>query len=269
MLVDVETGDSRYLSDGFADQVVGTAFSVDGTLVAATGGQFVPAETVIKVWDVSTGELVGVHDPEEKHGHMSIGFDRSGRVLWCGNGGLWVWDLESDEQARIYEGPAADFTMSADRRVVLMRVGDGERRLVVVDMETGVARDLPAYGNAVRRSAIDSTGRWIGVANQDGTVRIGAVDGSEPHLLYSHQGNIFTVAFDPQGRWFVSGGRDEIRFWPMPDMSATPLHALPHDELLQVLNSLTNVQLVEDPESGAGWKLSLGPFPGWEHTPDW
>jgi hypothetical protein len=57
----------------------------------------------------------------------------------------------------------------------------------------------------------------------------------------------------------------------MPDLSKTPLHKLPHDQLSARLKSLTNVRLVEadEFESGTGWKLDLDPFPGWETAPTW
>ncbi len=50
----------------------------------------------------------------------------------------------------------------------------------------------------------------------------------------------------------------------MPDLSKPPLHTLPHDELIAKLKTLTNLRVVRDPESATGWKIEVGPFPGWE-----
>jgi hypothetical protein len=55
----------------------------------------------------------------------------------------------------------------------------------------------------------------------------------------------------------------------MPDLSEPPLHTLPHDELIAKLHSLTNLRVVRDEESSTGWKLEVGPFPGWETVPTW
>jgi hypothetical protein len=60
-----------------------------------------------------------------------------------------------------------------------------------------------------------------------------------------------------------------IRLWPMPDLSKPPLHTLPHDELLAKLKSLTNLRAVRDPASDTGWKIEIGPFPGWDTVPEW
>jgi hypothetical protein len=55
----------------------------------------------------------------------------------------------------------------------------------------------------------------------------------------------------------------------MPDLSKPPLHTLPYDELIAKLKTLTNLRVVRDEESSTGWKVEVGPFPGWETVPTW
>ena len=70
--------------------------------------------------------------------------------------------------------------------------------------------------------------------------------------------------------WIASTGQDNtLRLWPMPDLDKPPLHALPHDELLAKLKSLTNLRAVRVPNSDTDWKIELGPFPGWKDVPTW
>ena len=110
----------------------------------------------------------------------------------------------------------------------------------------------------------------LATGSRDGTIRVGRLDGGEPHLLLGHTGNVTRVAISPDLRWVASAGEDgTLRLWPMPDLSKPPLHALPHDELLAKLRSLTNLRAVRDPASPGGWKIELGPFPGWRDVPDW
>jgi hypothetical protein len=55
----------------------------------------------------------------------------------------------------------------------------------------------------------------------------------------------------------------------MPGLDKRSLPTLPHDELIAKLKSLTNLRAVRDPESATGWKIEVGPFPGWATVPEW
>jgi hypothetical protein len=68
----------------------------------------------------------------------------------------------------------------------------------------------------------------------------------------------------------ASAGEDEtLRLWPMPDLSKAPLSALPREALIAKLRSLTNLRAVRDPAAPTGWKIDVGPFPGWKDVPTW
>lgn len=60
-----------------------------------------------------------------------------------------------------------------------------------------------------------------------------------------------------------------IRLWPMPDFSTPSLHTWPHDELVAKLRSLTNLRAGRDPSADTGWKIEIGPLPGWAAVPEW
>ena len=66
-----------------------------------------------------------------------------------------------------------------------------------------------------------------------------------------------------------SGVDNTLRLRPMPDLSKPPLHTLPHKELMATLKSLTNLRALRDPASATGWKIDLGPFPGWKNQLLW
>ena len=105
--------------------------------------------------------------------------------------------------------------------------------------------------------------------DHDGVVRVGPVTGEEPHLLLGHKGPINGLAISRDERWIASSSDESISVWPMPDVTKPPLHTLPHAELLAKLDALTNLRVVRDPASSTGWKLEVGPFPGWKDVPTW
>jgi hypothetical protein len=43
----------------------------------------------------------------------------------------------------------------------------------------------------------------------------------------------------------------------------------PRNEGRTKLHSLTNLRAVRDEESSTGWKIEVGPFPGWAEVPEW
>ncbi len=139
-----------------------------------------------------------------------------------------------------------------------------------IDLATGSIRPIEGFGDDVESADLDPTGRVVAAGSVDGSIRVGRLDGGEPHLLMGHTGNVYNLAISPDLRWVASAGEDgTLRLWPAPDLSKPPLHTLPHDELLAKLRSLTNLRAVRDPASDTGWTIELGPFPGWATVPDW
>ena len=45
--------------------------------------------------------------------------------------------------------------------------------------------------------------------------------------------------------------------------------ALPREEFIAKLETVTNVRVVRDEESSTGWTLTHDPCPGWETVPTW
>jgi WD40 repeat protein len=120
----------------------------------------------------------------------------------------------------------------------------------------------------VQCAAIGPTDTWVATGTFDGIVRIGSAAGDEPYYFFGHEGTINDVAFSPDGKWLASGGKDKtVRLWQLPDGSKPPFHTLPLEELLSKLRALTNLRVVPDPDSGTGYKVEFGPFPGWNTLP--
>jgi WD40 repeat protein len=259
---------------GFRGQTTGVAFSPDGSLAAGAGGTFDEDENVIRVWDVASGEELTVLVPEADLFEWALQFTPGNRLLSSGQDGLRRWNLETGESELLYEGRVKDFSASADGRRALVNAVDDwnfpEGRAVVLDLETGVATPLETHGNRVTAVVLDKAGTIAATGGVDGVIRVGPVNGEEPHLLIGHQDFIFDLAFDPLGRRIASGANDSTaRLWPMPDLSKPPLHTLPRDELIAKLKTLTNLRVVRDEDSPTGWKLEVGPFPGWAEVPEW
>lgn len=209
-------------------------------------------------------------------------FAHDGRLLSAGQGGIRRWDLATGASERLVGEPGTTASLDVGRGgrrlvAVVGRAGSasqaqalGQPMVLVIDLVTGEQRTIAGHGSELTRAiATDAAGERVVTGDASGVVRVGSVSGGEPHLLLGHSGAVERVAVSPDGRWVASSSGAEIRLWPMPDVSRKPLHALPLGELMAKLDSLTNVRVIEDPASPSGYKVELGPFPGWQDVPTW
>jgi WD40 repeat protein len=247
-----------------------------------------PEGFVLQLWGVESGDSRAIPLPGAQEGGLldgtiyDLAFDAQGRLYSGGRDALRRWVLEQGTSEVLIAATRSKLDMGDDGRVLLVgtrqappdRTGVSEysgmaEDLFVLDLEAGGSRRIRTHGAAIQSLALGPGARTIATGGYDGIVRVGPVTGEEPHLLVGHQQKVGAVTISPDGRWIASGAGNEIRLWPMPDLSKPPLHTLPHDELMARLHTLTNVRVVEDETSPSGYRLDVGPFPGWEEVPEW
>jgi WD40 repeat protein len=210
----------------------------------------------------------------------AVGFAPDGQLVTAGAGGIRRWDLATGVATTLFGGPGkfATFAMTADGRIVVAVTGrdfddmvtirDSEVRLL--DLETGAQRVIRSHGDRLSIAvATDPAGELVVTGDSAGVVRVGSTRGGEPHILLGHSGAVYSVAISPDRRWIASASGAEVRLWPVPDLAKPPLHTLPLDEILAKLRALTNLAVVEDPASPSGYRVAIGPFPGWKDVPTW
>ncbi len=260
---------------GFTDVITSLAVGPQSRLVAAGSGNFIREEAIVRVWDLESGEVrfLDAGDGEPSYD-----------MRFTGDGSLWIasgtklrrWRLDGDRPSVVTEmdlsvpdGTEVFFDdLSQDSRLVLLGSDDG--RLWTQDLITGGIHELTAHAERWSWAIFDTHDEIVVSVDEKGGIRVGPVTGEEAHLLQGTEREIRVVAISPDSRWIATGGADAaIHLWPMPDLSKPPLHTLPRDELIAKLKTLTNLRAVRDDESSTGWKIEVGPFPGWEEVPEW
>jgi WD40 repeat protein len=276
VLVSTE-GEVRQLP-GFAGAAARVTLSDDGRLAAAGGNSV--EEAFVRIWDLATLGEVARLDAGDRKPILGALFLAGGGLLTWGDFGIRCWDVAAGSFRPLWvpdDAHAGHVIVNVRRSsadllafVLVAQDGSGSSAAYTLDPATGAVRHLASHGNGVARIALDASGTVVATGSADGVVRVGPATGDEPHRLLGHTGEVTAVAISPRGDWVAAGGWDgTIRLWPVPDLSRPPAHTLPLPELLEKLESQTNLRAVSDPAATGGYRLVPGPFPGWAEVPTW
>ena len=264
------------------------AFAPDGRRAVAVPGDGFPefkdpASRVLRVWDLPSGKeqvhsIAHLTDAEWQGWRPAFAPD--GRLYAAGWDGVRRLSLPTEaggavSSETLHEAGFAYLDLSRDGRLLLvwatrsrafLAPGD---ELLLFDLKANASRRITTHGARVQSGMLSPSGRVVVTGGEDGVVRVGPVTGEEPHLLIGHRGPVVGLAISPDERWIASSSDEAISIWPMPDVTRPPLHTLPYAGLLARLDALTNLRVVRDSASATGWKLDIGPFPGWQDVPTW
>jgi len=256
-------GEPLHSLGGLYNFVEDVVFDRESRLLAVRGS-LDPDNNHVTVWNLESQKTQRL-DAGDGLAIRDFEFTDDGELLTSSEGGLLLWDLETGEHSVLREDPSSSLAVDpAGRWVVLVTEGGVVRR----DFGSGAERILSPVGTRV---VLDETGDIAVISCEDGSIRVCSTLGGEPHLLLGHRyGTLTETSVSPDGRWIASGDVDgSIRLWPMPDLTRPPLHTLPREQLIAKLETLTNLRAVRDPDSPTGWKVEIGPFPGWAEVPEW
>jgi WD40 repeat protein len=280
-------GPARLLTDRFLPFPI-PAFDRQGRQVVVFPFAFQPitdpALRVLRVWDLPSGRervhSVAHLTDADWSGFGTVAFAPDGLYV-AGRGGVRRLSLPADPvgtvtSETVYEAPLAVLNLSRDGTHLLvlgarkaLGLGSLFEEMLLLDLPGRGSRRITSHGARLSSAALSPSRRVVVTGDADGVVRVGPTTGEEPHLLFGHKGRVIAVAVSPDERWIASASDDSISIWPMPDVTKPPLHTLPHAELLAKLDALTNLRVARDPASATGWKLDVGPFPGWKDVPTW
>lgn len=209
------------------DQVNAVAVTPDGRY-AVSGSK----DKSIKVWDISSGELVATHTSQREVLSVTVTAD-GGRILFGTSGeyvsrGLQVaeinskarlLDLHSGEEITSFrhDGGVHAVAITPDGRRIVSGSGNGEVK--VWNLGSGEEELTFGQGSLGKPGAyavaIAPDGRLVVSVSGFGDLKLWDLDsGREEITLSGHNHVAKAVAITPDGRWIVSGSRDKtVKVW--------------------------------------------------------
>jgi WD40 repeat protein len=188
------------------------AFAPDGSRLASAAGK------VLSLWSPD-GELLHRFAPHAG-AVAAIGWDKPGRDLAAAtNGAMVVHRVEPPRyETRLYKWPSGCQTVafSGNGRVLATGMQDGSVHFWY--LSSGRDSQMNGYPGRVNLTSWSSNSRYLatGAGNEIVLWDFGSKgpEGTKPLQLSGHTDRLECLAFQPQGPYLVSGGRDwRLTLW--------------------------------------------------------
>ena len=218
-LRDAKTGKPVAPISGFTNQVRALAFSNDGKVLAAAGGN--PSQFgEIQIRDVaSRNELHSIRGHRDNI--FAVAFSPDGKLLaTCSYDKLIkLWDVATGSEVKtLKDHTDAVFAIAFSPDGKLLASASADRTVKIWDVATGARLyTLSDALDAVNTIAFHPSGKLLAGAGADRIIRIweiGATEGRQVKSLIAHEDAINALAFSPDGKMLASTGADKLlKLW--------------------------------------------------------
>lgn len=185
-------------------------FRRDGTQFASAGGEF------LTVSDTTTGKRIRTYHLNNSD-VSAVAFGDGDRKLAYGtiHGNVVLMDLQDGKQVVLLRLPQAirqlDFSPDGTRLVTL----DGKGRLQIWDRNASPESDtISGHAKHSFTATFDRSGRLVATVSGRQTVRVWDIASKDlKHELTPFAGEVYDVAFSPEGTRLATAGKEGIQVW--------------------------------------------------------
>ncbi len=218
-LINAQSGQTIGKLTGHANQIRAVAFSPDGKLLAAAGGNPAQFGEVI-IWDVAERkELLSIRGHRDNI--FALAFSPDGKMIATCSYDRMVklWNVATGQEVKnLKDHTDAVFSVAFSPDGKRLASASADRTVKIWDVATG--QRLYTLGDsldAVNAIAFHPSGKYLAGAGPDRTIRIwelGEAEGRQIKSLIAHEDAINLIAFSPDGKQLASTGADrKLKLW--------------------------------------------------------
>jgi WD40 repeat protein len=207
-----------------SESVNSVAFSPDGKIIASGG-----ADKTIKLWDVTTGQVIKTLFTGHNNGFYSVVFSPDGKTIASGGADktIKLWDVTTGQVIKTLTKPNNGFysvVFSPDGKTIAS--GGADKTIKLWDVTTGqVIKTFSGHEDTVYSIAFSPDGKTIASGSVDQTVKLWDVTtGKAVKTLTGHVDTVNSVVFSPDGNMIASASDDKtIKLWDVTTGKARTL----------------------------------------------
>ncbi|NHZ71772.1 MAG: protein kinase, partial [Aquificales bacterium] len=214
-LYNAETLETFGLLQGHLDRVSAVTWSPDGSTLASASW-----DGTIKLWDVETGEEIGILPGEDQY--LTVDWSPDGELLAAGTWSdiVEVWDVESGRLAGELSGHSGSVLHVAwSPDATLLASADDEGIVIIWNRESGtVEHQFTAHSDDITCLRWSSEGNRLATCGEeDETVRVWDVGSDAPLLeLPGHEyGATAVVWAEDDTKLLTADSNDKVFLWDM------------------------------------------------------
>ena len=214
-LWDVESGKEIRTFSGHSGWIYSVIFSPDGRYVLSGS-----IDKTIKLWDVESGTEIRTFTGHSEGIH-SVAFSPDGRYALSGSSDktMKLWDVVSGREIRTFKGHSAwveSLTYSPDGGWHVLSAS-ADKTLMLWDVTTGKEiRTLTGHSGEMKSVVFSPDGRYALMSSgKDKVFKLWSMtNGVEIKTFREEHSNVvFSTAFSPDGRCFLSGSDKILKLW--------------------------------------------------------
>ncbi len=221
-LWDAASGSELRTFGGHAAGVSGVALSADGkTLLTYTN------DRKLRAWDASTGRELRSAECEDSILLLTMAAGSKNALAWSRHDGaseddqihtVQVIDPESLRSIETLSDRGRRLTclaFSADGSLVAMGALDGSVRIWNLVKKERLGADRPTHAKRLADVAITPDNKKLVTCDEEGEVKVWAIDGPEPLQTFRTAGGAAGLAVGPDGRIATYTGSGTIELWDL------------------------------------------------------